>query len=197
MNIAVVPVYAESVFEWLGVANSVDRLLDKLADVRELDEIRLVSVTGNVPCRVTGETRVRQIKTTTPIESMVRLCRIFHVGAKSEAIYLACNPTFPFLDRGRIESVLHSVLSGASEAALTVYGRWSVCACDGKYEIKDKASYVDACVAMRVPPGGPEMGKCAVLGGSIQEIEINAIEAVNIITPEGKRLAEALSLGFV
>jgi hypothetical protein len=123
---------------------------------------------------------------------LVRLCRVVAVHAKPGDVLMAVDPRYPFLEQGRIETALLAITAGlpnATEAAVTVYGTWSLlCNSAGENKVIRRAPLVDACVA--VLKNDLEMGKADFLGMSVHQIPLEFPEIIDISTPRGMELAE-------
>ena len=194
-RIAVVPVPSEKLLHtFLMGKNLLELLIEKLREIREVDMVKFIG----------PHVVVSQLSMTYPPSHshlfvngvswspLLSLRQYLNYEGHQQDTYLFCNPYYPLLSAGCIETVLLAVTSEQSGAMTT-----------GKhqgYNLRDRLGIVDfqplgldACVAVRgdVPVRREDLW---FLGTKVEYIPITESEAVNVFTEDGLYLAQGFAM---
>lgn len=200
---AIVPLFGQAVHQWVGPDHLLNLLLPKLSDIRELQSILVVSdrpEEAQVAVECAPEVPLHWHKLAQPVRPLPELCRQLMAVEASAAllpeatVLLAVDPGYPFLDREKIEAVLYSACRDPKECrtAFTTTGMWRLAGSSLDPSLLNEPAYVDACVAL---PACPE-GFLRLLAPTAG-LPLTVIEAIDVHSEEGQRLANAVILGMV
>jgi hypothetical protein len=192
MNIAVIPVLDSRLLTGvLAGKTMLDTLVGKLVDIRELDRVVLFcspNIVSKIRLKFDRPWDARPLKNDAPV-SLLRLRQMVEAPLSADN-YLLCSPDFPFV---RPERYQLGLLGLAEKTAMVSASKNHF-----SYAPQCSASFfrfapwlLDACVGVR---GDVEIRKNEMwhLGEAIGYIPLTDTEMVNVSTPEGLRLAEAL-----
>lgn len=172
--------------EWLGHRTQLIRALEKLSEIRD---VSLIVVRSDDKERVDKEV-ASYGSISTPVEVIAPsatdsdLCVFADEHYKSTGeeptVYLFVSPCFPFMPQGKIESILHSVLSDD--------GKVAVAAINPNHPLS-KPTLLPHCMAMAA-----EMLSHRSPLDSVIAVPVGPIEAVYSGSSDGFRVANALMI---
>jgi hypothetical protein len=193
-----IPLFDKQVLlDYVADRRVLTHLLGTVVEIREVDHIVLLGDKDDEAlwleqAAAYSDNRIRFQALAEPIYPLVRLARLVGMSADDGDLLVAVSPYFPFLDGGIIEQAIAQVLSKKVEAAATVCGAWStIYNGAGTHKVTHKPHFVDACVV--VTRKDIEVGDANVLGQSLAPLPLTAIEAIDVSTPHGMQMAEALA----
>ena len=112
-----------------------------------------------------------------------------HVAAtehcSSAAHLVAYNPAFPFLTGGRIERILHNTVAGEAAVAFSGRNAFAMQGLPGKRKLQSSRLILNACVAVKLPVTETPEGQIGIL-------TLSETEAIDVETPRGLEVAEAV-----
>lgn len=202
----VIPAGMSSV-KWLGSNSLLERLLDKLSDVREADvlilahDLERVNYTVGAGWTESPEHRISQLsETAVPLLSGhpgLNLARYVHGSSTEDHGYVVCHPLYPFLHKERIEQAIADLLNNWKLSVLTLeQPTLSVIKpplVTTAKELHRCHAVVEACVAVHSNQLGLLSPEKVLCGTVTKFTEIEPIEAVNMLDASGRKIAEALT----
>jgi hypothetical protein len=195
-NIAVIPVVSEPLVRTrIAGRTPVEHLLRKLSEIRDLHIVAFVGPYELVvPLRAPDPLRWQNIPLKEPYRGpTLSLRQQFRAEGHLQDNYLFCNPFYPLLGAGRMEQALIAVLGGYRGAVTVGMSHGAFARQNGSGLSRFTPVGLDACVALcgSVPVQREDLWFC---GDKVEYIPITDIEAVNVLTEEGLKLAQALVL---
>ena len=200
---AVIPVFSTQPLRWLAGKTLLNRLLDKIFDLREVDDVQVIVLEqycNETRAIVDAHPNRRQMAVLTvtfPTEPLVKLCRSAAEGNPPH-IALGIDPCFPFLSMYTIEKLIN--LAQAGGTGITTIKGWNTA---GGHSDEDKTFAlrimtldaplpIQAAVAVRCESSVSN----PLLLQNAMASTLSPMEAIDASTEEGFQIADAVCVNL-